>query len=110
MTRTGTQDVLDVVAADWRPSRVESRRAIVAAINATASAHHGLVHAATIREHLPSWVHPSQVGAVVCALVRTGHLTPTGRYRPNNDTASRNRAKPSEVRRLTKPIQLDTLK
>ena len=101
------QDELDAVVLDWRPSRRDSRRAIVRAITADASAHKGLVHAAGMREHLPAWVNPWQIGAVVCALVRMGYLTPTGHSRPNGQEASRNRTKASEVRRLAKPIPPD---
>jgi hypothetical protein len=105
---TAIQDVLDVVALDWRPTRVESRRAIVRAINEAARTHRGLVHASTVREHLPEWVAPAQVGAVICAAVRQGFLRPTGRYRPNGGESSRNRTKASEVRRLVRPLPLDT--
>lgn len=101
------QDELDAVVLDWRPSRRDSRRAIVRAITRAASAHRGLVHAATVREYLPSEVTPTQIGAVVCALVRRGYLVPTGHYKPNGQTASRNRTKASEVRRLAKPIPPD---
>lgn len=97
-------DEIDAVATDWRPSRVESREAVRVAIMRTANEHGGLVHAADVREHLPSWVNPSQVGAVTCRLVRAGYLTPTGRYRDNGQEASRNRTKRTEVRRLARPI------
>lgn len=103
------QDELDIVAADWRPSRVESREAIRKAVMRAAAEHRGLVHAATVREHLPAWVNPQQIGAVMCAWVRQGYLRPTGRYRANGQTASRNRTKASEVRRLVKPIPPESL-
>lgn len=102
--RAYEQDELDVVAIDWRPSRVESREAIRLAIMRAASEHRQLVHAGTIREHLPSWVNPQQIGATVCALVRTGYLVPTGRLTRSGTPTSRNRAKASEIRRLVKAI------
>lgn len=99
------QDVLDVVATDWRPSRVQSREAVRVAIMRAATDHGGLVHAADVRTHLPSWVNPAQIGAVTCRLVRAGFLTPTGKYRPNGKGGdARNITKRSEVRRLVKPI------
>lgn len=108
MTATYTEpplfDELDVVARDWRPSRVESREAIRQAVMRAAADHRGLVHIADVRPLLPSWRNPAQIGAVLCAWVRQGYLTPTGRYRPNGDGASRNRSKPAEVRRLARPI------
>lgn len=107
---TAIQDVLDVVATDRRPSRVESREAIRKAVMRAASDHRGLVHAATVRENLPPWVTPQQIGAAICAYVRTGFLAPTGRYRPNGKADSRNRTKPTEVRRLLKPIPPEVLR
>ena len=101
---TAVQDELDLLATAWFPTAQESREAIRRAVMAAAAEHRGLVHAATVREHLPSWVNPSQIGAQMCAWVRQGYLTPTGRYRPNGGESSRNRTKPSEVRRLVKPI------
>ncbi len=106
---TVVQDELDLLATAWHPTATESREAIRRAVMAAASEHRGLVHASTVREHLPPWVRPSQVGAVMCALVRRGYLTPTGRFRPNGGESSRNRTKPSEVRRLVKPIPPEAL-
>jgi len=97
-------DEIDAVAHDWRPSRVESREAIRLAILRAAGDEGGLVHAATVRKHLPAWVNPQQVGATVCALVRAGYLIPTGHYRPNGQEQSRNRTKASPVRRLVRFI------
>ena len=99
-----TADILDAVVTDWRPSRVESREAIRKAVMRAAADHRGQVHAATVRENLPSWVSPFQVGACICAWVRQGYLIPTGRIRPNGQAHSNNRTKLSEVRRLVKPI------
>lgn len=99
-----TFDAIDVAVRDWRPSRVESREAIRLAVLRAAEQHGGRVHIADVREHLPSWVNPNQIGAYLCALVRTGHLVPTGHYRPNAGTAARNGSKPAEVRRLVRAI------
>lgn len=96
--------VLGAVVTDWRPSRVESREAIRRAIMRAAAEHHGLVHIAQVRPLLPPWCAPAQVGAVICQLVRSGYLCPTGRYRPNGGDVSRNRAKRAEVRQLVRPI------
>lgn len=104
------QDELDVVASDWRPSRVDSREAVRAAIMRAASDERGLVHIATVRRHLPAWVNPSQIGATICVLVRRGYLKPTHRYRDNGQTKSRNRTKRAEVRRLVRPIPPEAVK
>lgn len=103
------KDELDVVVEDWRPSRVESREAIRVAIERTAAEHKGRVHIIGIRKHLPDWVAPAQIGAVVCFLVRQGYLVPTGRTRPNGGLKSRNRTKRAEVRKLTRPIPPEVL-
>jgi hypothetical protein len=103
-------DVLDVVATDWLPTRAASRQAVRVAIMRAAAEHRGLVHAGTMREHLPPWVDPHQIGATVCALVRKGYLKPTGRLTRSGDPKSRNRAKASEVRRLVKPIPPEAVK
>lgn len=97
-------DEIDAVARDWRPSRVESREAIRQAVMRAAAEHRGLVHIADVRPLLPSWCNPAQIGAALCAWVRQGYLKPTGRYRDNGGTGSRNGAKPAEVRRLVRPI------
>ncbi len=99
-------DVIDAVARDWRPSRAESRHAIRNAIALAAQAENGLVHAATVRRYLPSWVDSASIGAVVCTLVRQGALVGTGEFRANGG-GSRNRTKPSEVRRLVAPLGVD---
>lgn len=102
-----TLDVLDAVASDWRPSRVEARRAIREAIHRAAQDNRGLVHIAQVRPHLPEWIDPHQVGALLSALTRKGYLIPTGRYRPNGDPKSGNAAKPAEVRRLSRYIPME---
>lgn len=111
-TRTTTQDTLDILDAivtDWRPSRRDSREALRVAVMRTAGEHAGLVHIADVRPLLPSWVNPPTVGSYLSALVRRGFLLPTGRYRPSGGVESGNGSKPSEVRRLVKPIPPDSL-
>lgn len=102
-------DLIDVVAQDWRPSRVDSREAIRWAVLKTAEQHNGTVHITGIREHLPAWVAAEQVGATVCLLVRRGYLQGTGKYAPNGGSASRNASKPAEVRRLVRPIPVEAV-
>ena len=104
------QDELDAVFTDWRPSRVESREAIRKAVMRAAADHRGLVHAATVRENLPPWVAPAQIGGAVCGWVRMGYLVETGRLLPNGQTESRNRTKVAKVRRLLKPIPPEALR
>lgn len=100
----GSFDIVEQVAKDWRPSRVESREAIRKAILATAAEHDELVHIAWMRKHLPSWLAVEQLGAFTNRLVRRGYLVPNGHYLPNGDVRSRNASKRSAVRRLVKPI------
>lgn len=95
--------VLDAVHTDWRPSRVESREAIRQAVMRAAGEHSGLVHIAGVRPYLPAWVVPEQIGSSLNALVRTGYLRPTGRYRPCGGTSG-NASRLAEVRRLMRPI------
>ncbi len=99
-------EAVEAVAADWRPSRVESREAIRVAVMKAAAEHKGLVHIAQVRRHLPPWIATEQLGAFTNRLVRRGYLIPTGHYRPNGDRSrrARNSSKPAPVRRLTKPI------
>lgn len=98
-------DAIDTTAANPNLFRIHDRALIVAAIDRVASEHDGQVHAAWVRPLLPAHVEPTQIGAVICALVRQRVLVGTGRYLPNGGEKSRNRTKPSEVRRLTRPIQ-----
>lgn len=106
MAAVAVQDELDVgVAREWKPSAADSREAIRVAIMRAASDERGLVHAATVRKHLPAWVQPQLVGAVTSELIRTGYLRPTGRLRRSEQNGpSGNRGKRLEVRRLIKPI------
>ncbi|QCB93335.1 hypothetical protein [Cellulomonas shaoxiangyii] len=97
-------DAIDAVAADHRTTRVEAREAIRDAI-VTVAEQHGEVHIADVRPLIPTWAAPSQIGAVMCALRRQHVLVPTGEYRPNGGTASRNAAKAAQVYRLAGPIQ-----
>lgn len=102
------QDALDIPvdapAEETGPTQAASREAIRVAIMRAASEHGGLVHASGVRQHLPEWVHPQLVGAVTSELIRAGYLAPQGTFRRSEQSASGNRAKRLEVRRLTKPI------
>lgn len=104
-----TFELLDAVASDWRPTRVDARLAIAAAINRAAGEHRGLVHIEQVRPYVPTWADPHQIGALLSALTRRGFLSPTGRYRPNGGPSG-NAAKPAEVRRLIKPIRPEDVK
>jgi hypothetical protein len=97
-------DVIDRTAVDPSPFRTLDRALILAAIDRSAAEHDGLVHAAWVRPLLPRYVDSHSVGAVICALVRQRVLVGTGDYLPNGNHRTRNRTKPSEVRRLTRPI------
>ena len=110
MSTTPLFDEIDLTAADWRPSRVESREAVRKAVLRTAAAHGGLVHIADMRPLLPSYVNPQQIGSAICAWVRQGYLVGTSHYRPNAGTGSRNASKPAEVRRLVRPIPPEALR
>lgn len=100
-------DVIETVAADPSPFRVLDRDLILRAIATAASRNDGLVHASWVRRYIPSYVDSHSVGAVICALVRQGVLEGTGTYLPNGNHRTRNRTKPSEVRRLTRPINVE---
>lgn len=97
-----TTDTLDAVAHDHR--RVTHRDHIRRAINLVARENNGYVHIADVRPLLPTWIDPHQPGAFICAQVRAGRLYPTGQYRPNGQTRSRNRTKPAQVYLLAAPI------
>ena len=100
---TTTAVVLDAVARDWRPTRVEARQVLRDAVTLTAQTHDGLVHIADVRPLLPVWLPPHSIGAYIGHLSRYEYLLPTGELRPNGGP-SRNEAKPAMVRRLVKPI------
>lgn len=97
-------DVIDTVAADPSPFRALDRDLILGAIDRVAAQNDGLVHASWIRPLLPAYVDSHSIGATICALVRQRVLVGTGTYLPNGNHRTRNRTKPSEVRRLTRPI------
>lgn len=97
-------DAIDSVATNPYAWAVDDRTAVLAAIEITAAQHDGLVHIAWVRSHLDRQVDPHTLGAVICALVRQRVLAGTGRYLPNGNHGSRNRTKPSEVRRLMGPL------
>ena len=102
-------DVLPAVAADDSiPNRTDSRAAICAAITRAAAEHHRYVHASWVRPYLPAWINPPQIGAIVGALQRSGHLTQTSRPAlPNGGTASGNGTKLSRVTYLAKDIEAE---
>lgn len=102
-------DVIDAVATSPAPFRALDRDLILAAIDRAASENDGLVHAAWVRPLLPRYIDSHSVGAVICALVRQQVLVGTGRYLPNGNHRTRNRTKPSEVRRLTRPINVEAV-
>lgn len=102
------RDEIDVKASDWRPWAVEDRAVVLAAIDRAAAANDGEVHITDVRAHLAREVDPNVVGAVMCALVRQRVLVATGEYRPNGGTKSRNGTKPAAVRRLVRPVPIDT--
>jgi hypothetical protein len=97
-------DAIDATAANPNPFRVHDRLLILTAIDRVAAEHDGQVHAAWVRPLLPAHVDSHQIGAVVCGLVRQRALAGTGQYLPNGNHRTRNRTKPSEIRRLTRPI------
>lgn len=85
-----TLDFLDALAGDPSVSKTLSRQAVILAINAAADDHRGRVTAAWVRPHLPAWVNPSQVGAVISALSKQGLLTRTTEICESGNAASRN--------------------
>lgn len=99
-----TRDVIDAVAVDPSPFRFLDRAKILRAIDTVAAQNDGLVHIAWVRPLLPEYIDSHIIGATICALVRQRVLVGTGRYLPNGNHRTRNRTKPSEVRRLTRPI------
>ena len=101
--------VVEAVADDWRPTRVESREAIRLAVLKAAEDGAGYVHIADVRGHLPPWLAPAQMGAVMHRLTARGYLEDTGMTSANGDARSRNATKPMPVRRLTKYIPPDAV-
>lgn len=99
-----TAAVLDAVANDWRPTRVEARRILRDAVILTAQRNDDRVHIADIRPQLPEWIDPHQIGAYISSLARTGVLVPTGEYRANGGRKARNESKPARVYRLARPV------
>lgn len=102
-----TLELLDGLADDPTVSKTMSRRAILTAINVAADAHRGKVTAAWVRPHLPSWVNPSQVGAVVSALTRAGVLEETSEIHESGNAQSRNGTRLMKVYRRVCPIDPD---
>ena len=112
---SATQDTFDgiltAVAHDVSiPNKAASREAVRVAILAASREHHGRVTAATIRPHLPTWVATPQVGAVMWALQRSGHLLRTGQYAANGKGGkARNRGKRSPVYTVPGPIPAEAV-
>lgn len=100
------QDVLDGLAAEPTPARVDERVLIAAAVTEAARDRRGLVHITAVRRYLPRSVAPRYLGPVINRLARRGVLVKTGRFEENGDnTASkRNASKASPVWRLVRPI------
>ena len=85
-----TLDFLEALAEDPSVSKTLSRQAVILAINTAAENHRGRVSAAWVRPHLPAWVNPSQVGAVISALSKQGLLSRTTEICESGNAASRN--------------------
>jgi hypothetical protein len=102
----GALDVLEGLATDPTPARVDERVLIAAAVTEAARDRRGLVHITAVRRHLPQSVSPRYLGAAMNRLVRRGALVATGRYEANGDNAAskRNASKASPVWRLVRPI------
>ena len=73
---TAVQDalILNAVADDWRPSRVDSREAIRQAINEAARIQGWRITPADLRPYYPAWINPNQVGPCLRRLRLRGHL------------------------------------
>jgi hypothetical protein len=100
-----TVATLNAVATDWRPSRLEARRAIRRAIITAAELNDGEVHVADVRPMLPPHIDLHQLGAFIAGLVSAGILVNTSEWRPyGGPKSSGNSHKPSRVRRLVRDI------
>ena len=105
-------DVFAVLAAidadpsqDIVPTRRDYRDDVRRAVAKAAREHGGYVHASWVRPHLPSDIPPSIPGAVVGALIRSGHLAPTTRPALPNGGPSGNATRLSRVFRLVRSIE-----
>lgn len=102
-----TLDFLDALAGDPSVSKTMSRQAVILAINTAADNHRGRVSAAWVRPHLPTWVNPSQVGAVISALSKQGLLARTTEICESGNAASRNSTRIMPVYHRPRTIPTD---
>lgn len=100
------QGVLEGMATDPTPARVDERELIASAVAAAAAERRGLVHISAVRRHLPRSVSPAYLGSSINRLARRGVLVKTGRFEENGDNtvSKRNASKASPVWRLVRPI------
>lgn len=96
--------VLALIAGD--PIHARDRAVIVAAIRESVRPD-GTVSANDWRPRLTGEdrVTPCVVGAVVCALVKSGVLVATGEWEWSDDTKSRNQGKPQQSYRWSAPVE-----
>jgi len=96
--------VLALIAGD--PVHARDRAVIVAAIRESVRPD-GTVSANDWRPRLTGddRVTPCVVGAVVCALVKSGVLVATGEWEWSDDTRSRNAGKPAPVWAWSAPVE-----
>lgn len=102
-----TLDFLQALADDPSVSKTLSRQAIIAAVNQAAEVHASRVSAAWVRPHLPTWVNPAQVGAVISALVKTHLLTPTAEICESGNATQRNQTRLMRVYHRPHHIPVD---
>lgn len=88
------------------PMHQREHQAVLAAIQADADAHDGLVNVNRVRPLIPAWVYPRVVSATYSALLnrRPALLVPTGEWVSNTDAKGRNVGKPQRVYRLTERV------
>jgi hypothetical protein len=91
-----TQAILDLIDGD--PIHERDREAIVDAIRASVDAD-GHTSANHWRGLIPTWVYHRVIGATVNALIKGGHLTPTGEWVLSDDVRGRNVGKPMRLYR-----------
>lgn len=85
-----TAAILDLMHGD--PVHDRDREAVISAVRA--SVVDGLTSGNHWRPLVPRWCYPACVGATIHALVRMGHLVPTGEWLMSDDAAGRNIGKP----------------
>lgn len=89
----GEYAILDQIAGEPAPAGHLQNEAVKRAVVAAADENGGEVTAATVRPHVPAWVEPHRVGAVISALVKSGALIDTGRVQRSGQAKNRNRTK-----------------